>query len=243
MVYFNVMFLLFVSLALVSIVLLFISYRHSFCVKSSVSAEEKLFSEALSKYLNEEYGFISKVRLQDIVTPESFSNLWIFLFGGQFRNVEFDFVVYKKETLDVVCAFNIQQKTKILIQDDCREWAHNFLEKSGVKVVSVTGKNHYGFLDVVNLISMLVVNKSYLRSVSGRLTTSDLARKHGVTEKAMLQDLLEYGLVEDKSGVYRLTYLGEAMGGAEKISTHFGTCLLWPSHIYDALVTSLLVVD
>jgi len=62
----------------------------------------------------------------------------------------------------------------------------------------------------------------------GKLSTSKLAKKHGIKTADFLDKLVQGGLLEVRDGQHCITDAGKSAGGELKTSKRFGTYFLWP---------------
>lgn len=67
----------------------------------------------------------------------------------------------------------------------------------------------------------------------GKLSTSKLARKLGVTTNDLLQHMVKHGLLELKNGQHHLTAEGARNGGEYRANSRFGPYFLWPKNIFE----------
>lgn len=66
---------------------------------------------------------------------------------------------------------------------------------------------------------------------TGKLTSSKLARKHGMKTAELLEKLVGTGLLEIKDDKHYLTEAGKAVGGEFRMSQRFGPYFLWPDSL------------
>ena len=67
----------------------------------------------------------------------------------------------------------------------------------------------------------------------GKLSTSKLGRKLGITKSTFESYLVEIGYLEVRDGEYRLTSEGKRIGGERRRSSRFGTYFLWPEAAFE----------
>lgn len=68
-------------------------------------------------------------------------------------------------------------------------------------------------------------------SGDGKLSSSKLARKHGMKTQELLEKLVEMGLLEVKNDRHQLTSKGSAAGGEFRPRSRFGPYFLWPENL------------
>jgi len=64
-----------------------------------------------------------------------------------------------------------------------------------------------------------------------KLSSSKIAKKHGLKTPAFLEKVSSLGYLENINGTFRLTHKGILAGGEEKNSTRFGDYFIWPSEL------------
>lgn len=62
----------------------------------------------------------------------------------------------------------------------------------------------------------------------GKLSTSKLAKRHGIKTADFLDKLVKDGLLELRDGQHHITDAGESAGGELRTSKRFGSYFLWP---------------
>jgi hypothetical protein len=65
-------------------------------------------------------------------------------------------------------------------------------------------------------------------SATGKITSSKLAKKLGVSTQAFLDKMVEAGNLELRDGKHLITEKGSAQGGEFKVSKRFGPYFIWP---------------
>jgi hypothetical protein len=65
-------------------------------------------------------------------------------------------------------------------------------------------------------------------SATGKITSSKLAKKLGVSTQTFLDKMVEAGNLELKDGKHSITEKGQAQGGEYKVSKRFGPYFIWP---------------
>ena len=61
-----------------------------------------------------------------------------------------------------------------------------------------------------------------------KITSSKLAKKHGVKTGELFKNLVEKGFLSDQDGKHTLTEKGKDVGGEFKYSKRFGSYFIWP---------------
>lgn len=74
---------------------------------------------------------------------------------------------------------------------------------------------------------------SQLGESDGKLSSSKLAKKLGISTNDLLNHMVEHGLLELQEGKHRLTAEGTSNGGEYRASSRFGPYFLWPENVFE----------
>ncbi|MBH0094574.1 DUF2726 domain-containing protein [Pseudoalteromonas sp. SCQQ13] len=188
---------------------------------------ERSFLGVLEQAVSNNYRIYGKVRVADVLKTKATKqrSSWQTAFN-KIAAKHFDFVLCNMSTMEVICVIELDDKSHNSKRAQDRDlFLNNACQGADLKLVRFKAQKSYQIEAVRNAIIEATNSLSVSEDVgtptcnklelinSERLTSSKLAKKHGLKTSEFLDKMVEYGYLTEINGTHQLTEKGLRNGG------------------------------
>ena len=202
---------------------------------------ERSFLGVLNQAVGNEFVIMGKVRLSDVIKPTGTGDRsgWQRAFN-RITSKHLDFVACDPSDLSIRFAIELDDSSHHRGDRTARDqFLNDAMQSAGVPLHRFSAKRTYSLPEIRTALGISVPEElpevieatPPVTSEPKLVSTSALSKLHGISSKALFENLKRAGLVARINDVWELTEKGAASGGIYKTHPRHGKYIAWPESL------------